>query len=101
MKHNKDAVLVLGMHRSGTSAIMRGLKAIGVQLGDHLAEPAEDNIRGFWEDKEVIAFNEKLLNILGSRWDSASFIQLNNLDGMTLYSLREEGISILQERFSK
>ena len=45
------AVLVLGMHRSGTSAIARGLAALGVFLGDDFLDAKPENPTGYWEDK--------------------------------------------------
>ncbi len=67
-------IVVLGMHRSGTSAMTRGLVALGVELGDDLLPPHEDNMKGYWEDKGVREFNDELLAALGSRWDSVSHI---------------------------
>ena len=101
IKQNKDAVLVVGMHRSGTSVLTRGLKALGVQLGDHLASSAEDNLRGFWEDKDVLDVNEKILRALGRRWDSVSPVPLASLQNEVFRSLRDEGRTLLKERFGK
>jgi len=65
-----ELVVVLGMHRSGTSAITRGLQALGVQLGDRLLPAhADANAKGFWEDVDVLALNMELLRAIGSDWD--------------------------------
>lgn len=62
-------VVVLGMHRSGTSALTRGLEALGVSLGDNLMPPCEgNNEKGFWEDLEIVALNDALLAELGMSW---------------------------------
>lgn len=61
-------VLVLGMHRSGTSAITRVLNLLGVPLGDDLLQAAEDNSKGFWEHTQAVAINEKLLAALDRQW---------------------------------
>ncbi|MBS0381180.1 MAG: glycosyltransferase [Proteobacteria bacterium] len=63
------AVLVLGMHRSGTSASAGLLKILGVDLGRHLMAPAPDNPKGFWENLDVVAINESLLAGLDRHWD--------------------------------
>lgn len=65
----KEIVVVLGMHRSGTSAITRSLKVLGVDLGGRLL-PAEAGIndKGFWEDVDITAFNVDLLHALGHDW---------------------------------
>ena len=62
------AILVLGMHRSGTSAIARVLNLRGAELGRDLLPAKEDNERGFWENRAILELHETLLNALGLRW---------------------------------
>jgi len=51
----KNLYVVVGMPRSGTSAITRGLKALGVDLGSRLTPADEDwNAKGFFEDTEIV-----------------------------------------------
>lgn len=78
---HKQIVVVLGMHRSGTSAITRGLKVLGVDLGDDLL-PAEsgNNEKGFFEDATITAYNEELLAALGHAWDSLVPISAEELE---------------------
>lgn len=63
-----QAVLVLGMHRSGTSAATRMLNLLGADLGSRLLEPREDNEQGFWESKDAYEIDERLLHGIGRRW---------------------------------
>ncbi len=65
----KRIIVVLGMHRSGTSAITRGLSVLGVDLGADLYPAAIDNPKGFWEDKDFLVLNERLLKHLKSGYD--------------------------------
>ncbi len=62
--------LVLGMHRSGTSALTGLLDRLGFYAGpdESLMGPDEHNARGYWELGEVQAFNEELLTALGGSW---------------------------------
>ncbi len=74
MPHNENMeksriVIVVGMHRGGTSAVARTLASLGVDLGDNLIPPGDDNPRGFWEDRDCWAINEELLQHLGSAYD--------------------------------
>src|ERR1700722_13061374 len=62
-------IVVLGMHRSGTSATARALQALGVSLGDNLYPAAVHNPTGFWQDRYFIQINEELLGHLGSAYD--------------------------------
>jgi len=64
-------IVVLGMHRSGTSALTRGLQALGVELGGNLMTAFEgNNSKGFWEDLEIVAINDALLEQCGQSWHS-------------------------------
>ncbi len=61
---NKSVIVVLGMHRGGTSCVARALLALGIPLGDSLLPPGHDNPTGFWEDTVCVSINEEPL--LGS-----------------------------------
>ena len=63
------AILVLGMHRSGTSAITRVLNLLGVELGSDLMPAGHDNPAGFWEHRGVVQAHDQLLSALGRSWD--------------------------------
>ena len=63
--------MVLGAHRSGTSAVAGVIQRLGIDLGDRLIGPLEGiNDRGFWEHRDLVALHDRLLEQLGSRWDS-------------------------------
>jgi len=65
----KHAVFVLGMHRSGTSAVTRVLNLLGVDLSRQLMAPSPFNERGYWEHMEIVQVHDQLLASLGSHWD--------------------------------
>lgn len=64
----RTAILVSGMHRSGTSAITRVLSLLGAGLPGELIEAKADNERGFWEGRAVIDLDERALERFGSWW---------------------------------
>jgi hypothetical protein len=62
--------MVLGMHRSGTSAAARVLNLLGAGLPARLMPPVEGiNETGFWESTDVVGLNDEILKAAGSRWD--------------------------------
>lgn len=64
-------VLVLGMHRSGTSALTRVLNLLGLDAGrEVLMGASESNPTGHWEVERLTSFNDRLLDQLGGRWDA-------------------------------
>lgn len=64
----RTAILVVGMHRSGTSAIARTLNLRGADLGLELIPPKADNETGFWENRAFLQLHETLLAKLGLKW---------------------------------
>ena len=63
------AILVVGMHRSGTSALTRVINLLGANLGGSLLGPGKGNAKGHWENTEAIAINDAVLGGLGLSWD--------------------------------
>jgi hypothetical protein len=56
-------VFVLGMHRSGTSAVTRLISLLGLHTppDEDLVQPSAKNPTGYWESESLVAFNERLL----------------------------------------
>ncbi|MCC2632545.1 MAG: glycosyl transferase family 2 [Ramlibacter sp.] len=99
---NKKVVVVLGMHRSGTSAITRALETMGVQLGDHLMPPAAgNNEKGFFEDVEINAINIDLLKALDNDWQALAPIPVTELLSDKYADLRLRAIAVLRSRLQQ
>ncbi|HAI59844.1 MAG TPA: hypothetical protein DCM32_08205, partial [Xanthomonadaceae bacterium] len=65
----RSFIVVLGMHRSGTSAMTGALCAMGFSLGGPALPAAEDNPLGYFENAAAVDINEALLLALGRGWD--------------------------------
>lgn len=65
----RGALVVAGMHRSGTSAMARMLSLAGATLPHQIIDPGPDNPLGFWEPAEMVQLNDAILESVGSRWD--------------------------------
>jgi hypothetical protein len=66
----RTAVIVLGMHRSGTSAITRVLGLCGGALPARSALDRHDsNPLGHWEPRLIVEAHERFLARSGVRWD--------------------------------
>lgn len=96
---DRKIIPVLGMHRSGTSAITRGLQVLSVELGDNLMPPAAgNNDKGFWEDLEIVRFNELLLSKLSSSWDRLAPISAEVLLGSAFSNERYEAARLIDTK---
>jgi len=62
-------VLVLGMHRSGTSALTRTLNLLGCALPEALVGASEGNELGHWESASAVILNDEILASAGSNWN--------------------------------
>lgn len=101
VERNKILV-VLGMHRSGTSAITRGLEVLGVNLGNHLMPAAKNNNeKGFFEDIDIHALNAQLLASQDSAWNQLSPIKLDQLLPPALLAKQEEAKRLLESKLQK
>ena len=92
------SVLVLGMHRSGTSATGAALHHLGYSLGSSLYGPNQWNPKGYFEDQSVVRFNDELLGLMQRRWDSA--LPPLAVDFDAIRDHRPRAMEILQSRFA-
>jgi hypothetical protein len=65
----KTLILVIGCHRSGTSAVIGSLFNMGVAIHERILI-AKDNPKGFFESREVVDLHERLLAENGGSWES-------------------------------
>ena len=65
----RRALFVLGMHRSGTSALGGVLAKLGAQPPKSLMEPTAANPRGYWESSALMQAHDQMLRAAGSRWN--------------------------------
>lgn len=68
MQTARPAYLVLGMHRSGTSAATQLLALAGANLPGRLIEGDEHNAKGYFEPWRIAVFNDERLRAAGSAW---------------------------------
>lgn len=92
-------VYVVGMHRSGTSAVTAGLGALGVELGDRLMPGLEDNPKGFFEDLDLAGVNLELLSALSAHWDTLLLPALDTLPAHDVDARVRRAAELLAARF--
>jgi len=84
----KQCVVVLGMHRSGTSTIAGSLATLGVSFGKNLLPADLNNPRGYFENNRIVETQNQLLLEAGYSWlnpisenvDKSCFSTLNILN---------------------
>lgn len=92
-------IIVLGMHRSGTSAITKGLESLGAKLGGNLLPAvAGDNDKGYYEDVDFHNLNLVLLEKLGCKWDSLRPLMAEDFCGADYDALRTRARNLIAEK---
>lgn len=94
----RTAYFILGMHRSGTSALASTIHGLGVTLGDSLLPPSEDNPKGYFENKAVQEFNEAFLVGSGFGWDDV-FFDIHDVPESDYQRLVSSASRILENEF--
>jgi hypothetical protein len=93
-------IVVLGMHRSGTSALSGILQLLGFDLGADLMGPNEFNPTGYWENQQFVRLNERVLSHLGTSWSDVFMLPFR-LDRTNLREVFSgEAKSLLEKAFS-
>ncbi len=75
----QTCILVLGMHRSGTSALTGSLYNLGIDLGNNLLEADNANQKGYFENSKIVQINDIILSSIDSKWDD-EFFNLEKLE---------------------
>lgn len=95
----KRCILVLGVHRSGSSALSGVLYRMGIDLGKEIAPPSYDNPKGFYENIRIQALNNKLLTELKVTWDHTGFLKEYWWKHPAITKYKSEAIEIIQKEF--
>ncbi|WP_332767532.1 sulfotransferase family protein [Phenylobacterium sp.] len=80
-KADRAAYLVLGMHRSGTSAVTQLLALAGAELPQNVMPGDEHNAKGYFEPWKIAVFNDERLRAGGGAWDDVFAFPYQPLPG--------------------
>jgi hypothetical protein len=92
---------ILGMGRSGTSAVSRIVNLLGVPIGadSRLVAPGPDNPRGFWEFEPFIRMNEEILRRFGGSHLDPPRLKAGWTDAPDVRRLRREARDLIAGEF--
>lgn len=97
MTELRVAVLVAGMHRSGTSAITGTIASSGYAAPKFQIRAGRENPKGFFEAQSIARLNDRLLACAGSMWSDVTSFR----DGWLENSVRERFISDAAEAINR
>jgi hypothetical protein len=93
------ALVVLGMHRSGTSALAGVLAQLGCDLPNHLIPANEFNEKGYFESLRIYNLNDAILASGGSSWDDWQTFNPDWIDSPRADEFLERGTQVLADEF--
>ncbi|HYC57377.1 MAG TPA: sulfotransferase [Candidatus Binatia bacterium] len=93
------AVPILGVGRSGTSAITRALQCFGVDLGNNLRPGSGKNPTGFYEDLDFLKISKRLKRALGVRSESVRLIDDAEYDLPAVKEVEDATVEMIHRRF--
>ena len=99
MDTRTDAFVVLGMHRSGTSALTRVMNLLGARLPNDLLAPGENNILGYWESRQIVSSNDRLLGLLDRFWADPKPMPVDWMESRHAISAIEAAKELIQKEF--
>ncbi|MBB3291035.1 MULTISPECIES: hypothetical protein [unclassified Rhizobium] len=92
-------IVVLGMHRSGTSVLTRAMETMGAEFGSSLLPPvAGDNEKGYFEDVDIYQINVEIMQAAGADWHTMAPINLDAIDPQVLNELRVKASATLRAK---
>ena len=96
----KKALVVLGMHRSGTSALAGLLHETGIDMGPTLMSGrAGENDKGFWEHERIVAIPDRLPACFGSGWSDTRPLPPDWTSTEFARQCQEEICQVIEEDF--
>lgn len=94
MDGSNKTMVVLGMHRSATSLVAKGLHEAGVNMGDNLLMHGRGNPEGHYEDGDFIALNDAMLTASDGSWRCVPRMLTDRYDTLVeqLVTKKDEGL---------
>ena len=102
MTKKSKAVFIIGMHRSGTSAVTRSINLLGVYLGEDTAFVTQhsDNPLGYWERSDIVNFNGRLLDQMKKDWNTVAPLPEEWHKSDEIKPFRDELVEFIKNNFS-
>jgi hypothetical protein len=95
----RTCIMVLGMHRSGTSALTRAISLLGAELPKNMLGANPSNPAGHWEPARLIELHDQMLAEAGSSWDDWRSFDSSDLGASRLRFYKAEIARLIDEEY--
>ena len=95
----RTCIVVLGMHRSGTSAITRIVNILGAALPRHVLAAEPSNEAGHWEPSRLVEFHDEVLTELDSAWHDWTPLDVSRLSARRCAEIKTRIAEIIDDEY--
>jgi hypothetical protein len=95
----RTAVMIVAMHRSGTSALSRALNLLGCDMPPRLIGADQWNAAGYWESKPIKDLNEEMLVSGGGEWSEWQEFNPNWFRSSAVQRFRDRALELVGSEF--
>ncbi|TPL73974.1 glycosyltransferase [Mesorhizobium sp. B2-3-13] len=95
----RTCIMVLGMHRSGTSALTRAISLLGAELPKNMLGANPTNPTGHWEPLRLMELHDRMLAEAGSSWDDWRPFEQTDLGAARLRFYKSEIARLIDEEY--
>jgi glycosyltransferase involved in cell wall biosynthesis len=95
----RRALVVLGMHRSGTSAVARLMMLLGADAPKRLMPPDSSNVTGHWEPVWMTRLHDEIFRSVSSWWDDIDHLPASWFESATAQRFRERAVELLRKDY--
>jgi hypothetical protein len=96
-----DPVFIIGMHRSGTSALGGALVSLGLTVGKNEMPPQADNPDGFNENLSLMRFHDEFLASINSNWHDPKPVGEQRFQDLVMRPIRVKLLELLKDEFGE
>lgn len=93
------ALVTLGMHRSGTSALSGVLARLGCDTPATPMPTDDRNTKGFYESRPISALNKRILASAGTRWDDWAGVDPAWYDSPLAADFADQALGLVEREF--
>ena len=96
---SRSAIVIAGMHRSGTSALARVLSLLGAALPKHLMPAGRFNEAGHWESTVVMELHNAVFASIGLAWHDWREIETGWFESEAAKAFQSQLAEVLREEY--
>jgi hypothetical protein len=96
-----DPVFIIGMHRSGTSALAGALESLGLTVGKTVMPPhaGQGNPKGFFENLALTNLHDEFLKSIGSDWQQDEPVRHKRFSSRASRRFQKKLLPLLVDEF--